>query len=654
MKCGGFKLRNANVSTKVSGLTIRECLTHLQKSALGQRWPGQAPRDGPRQAQTGFLTQSGPQRSPIRPARDCYQVAVTQPCLLPCGDAQRDVLLERSSDRKQIRISRGACGNSLPEMENVNESGNAAEAGGPSSSSRQESSRPKLGRLNSRGWFNKSFDQAALRQTSSAAPAVKTMKRQNSVTDFFQHVLSKSKSQIQDLFSAKLRERSKKRSTFQGNEGAPRDEVVRAEGGQETSSDDQRLWFPILHNSCPSFKCDGDVVSEHHIAHPVISFDPDPSACARERRLSSQSSRSGSSLDFQCQDAAVGFEHRPIVKTPISALEPSSSRRSASSFSPSRQRYLHFSSVSPVPNRGLKIPAPACSDFSGREGYVSTSEEMTGRASVCSASPAFLSTEEGTSSRSKRALVKSNSDTFAKLASPPQYLAKASSDGDCFKRSPASSLAASMTSLGSIMCGITDYLFLGSVEAAYNEPLLCKYGITSLVDMSNVSPSAIPTLKKSDCPCACANKTHFRSKLNIGVDDIEWENVEQYFDDINAFIHGARKMKRRVLVFSYLGQSRAPAAVIQHLMQHFRMPFKGALSIVRAKRSQVKLNSGFVKALVRLEKRLGLQSAVPEQVPDDTTPQSSSPASDSESSSAVEVLDALSVPPVVKGAWLDC
>ncbi|CAL1542667.1 unnamed protein product [Lymnaea stagnalis] len=208
-----------------------------------------------------------------------------------------------------------------------------------------------------------------------------------------------------------------------------------------------------------------------------------------------------------------------------------------------------------------------------------------------------------------------------------------------------------MTSNGNVMISVTDYLFLGSVEAAYNEPLLCKYGISSLIDMTNTSPGLVPANKKSDCPCACAHQTHFRSKLNIGVDDIEWENLEQYFGEINAFINGARKMGRRVLVFSYMGQSRAPAAVIQHLMQHFKMPYRDAINIVRAKRPKVKLNSGFVKALCRLEKRLGLQETDSALAVREATRRAESPRV---SCGSVEELETLAVPPVVRGAWLEC
>ncbi|KAI8752810.1 mucin-5AC [Biomphalaria glabrata] len=590
----------------------------------------------------------GLMRSPSLQHRECHQVLDTDDCFLPNDNAERDFTPKDGNFSRQARCVVFRHGFLAMEDNSESEIAVSNEV-----TKRQESKqRHKFGRLNSRGWFNKSFDQAAL-PGSSGQTTSKSIKRQNSVSDFFQHVLNKSRSHIQDLFSARLKEKPKRRSTASGSEEiTDKSDIVGAEGGVQSSSptevsSDQP---PTLHSSCPSFKYDS---SDSQWANPVISFDPDPSFESRERRLSSISNRCYDISNFHCDG-----EYRPIVKNPGSAFTSESdllsSKRHPSSCSPIHLRTQNSPSISPIRNRAPKIAMLPSFDFAGTERFSFKCDSSLAaggsKPNTRSLSSALLSAEDEGVCRSKRALVKSNSDTFARLAAAPQSLAKASSDGDCFKKSPSASLASSMTSLGSIMCGVTDYLFLGSVEAAYNDPLLCKYNISSLVDMSNISPSAIPALKKSDCPCACVNKTHFRSKLNIGINDIEWENIEQYFDDINAFINGARKNNRRVLVFSYLGQSRAPAAVIQHLMQHFRMSYDDALKIVRAKRAQVKLNSGFVKALCRLEQRLNLQNVASEN---DAVP-SCPPETQRPSLNSLVDIDSLSVPPVVKGAWLEC
>jgi hypothetical protein len=92
---------------------------------------------------------------------------------------------------------------------------------------------------------------------------------------------------------------------------------------------------------------------------------------------------------------------------------------------------------------------------------------------------------------------------------------------------------------------VLDWLYVGSVEAAYNEPLLCALGVDAVVDLTNVPPHLVPVEKKTTCPCACATK-HFRAKLNLAIDDIDWENIEQYFPDVNSFINGWRQKDRKV------------------------------------------------------------------------------------------------------------
>lgn len=144
---------------------------------------------------------------------------------------------------------------------------------------------------------------------------------------------------------------------------------------------------------------------------------------------------------------------------------------------------------------------------------------------------------------------------------------------------------------------------MGGVEGYFNDPLLCGLGVGAIVDATNVAPSCVPPEKKTTCPCTCGKK-HFRSKLNLAVDDIEWENIEQYFHDVNAFVDGWRRRGSRVLVVSYHGKSRAPALVVQYLMHHFRIPLERALAHVRSRRPQTRINPGFMRSLQRLEKRL--------------------------------------------------
>lgn len=538
----------------------------------------------------------------------------------------------------------------------------------------------KMGRSGSRSWFNRSFDQNVLLQSAKSGQH-RTLRRQKSVTDFFQNMLSKSKLHLHDIFSLKkekMKQNSKTTGDFEKQYHCPSPDIKAhangAEGGMEHrpgESLNPTKKYNSAHSSCPNICANVD-----NLTRPVILKSHgslNASSKLQEKRrytevinITSPTNLSSTLNMFlvtgsdtpESKDEEVLSNHKPIVKTSnrhfsISNVDIFHAKfRSSvmSSVSPGHGIMLQSPPLSSKKQWTPKIITTAKRTSAGElhEGAIITESAPLNRKSMNSST--FLLHAEDNASKIKRALVKSNSDTLAKLNLSHQNLAKASSDGNCFMKSSASSLASSMSSLGCVMISVTDYLFLGGIEAAYNEPLLCKYGISSLIDMSNVSPTLVPANKKSDCPCACSSKTHFRSKLNIGVDDIEWENLEPYFDDINAFIHGARKKGRRVLVFSYLGQSRAAAAVIQHIMQHFKIPYQKAVNIVRAKRPQIKLNSGFVKTLLRLERRLGLQHDCREpELAGREKRQEPPPAVDD----CVEILDALSVPPVVRGAWLE-
>ncbi|CAG5118899.1 unnamed protein product [Candidula unifasciata] len=525
----------------------------------------------------------------------------------------------------------------------------------------------KLVRSGSRSWFNKSLDQTVVKPAQT-----RTIRRQKSVTDFFQNMLIKGKSHLQDIFNSKKDKTKKYTATAVGGikKHSPGSELTTDKmldngavggldhnAGQSLNPDSRCNPF---HNSCPNFFDKEELLTYPLILKPHGSFNSEANArTGNKQRSTTNGKKLIAPADFSAT-AKMFMINGPDnfrVKPEWSRLNRSNTmhcRVNASIVYPSEKQFIqleHFHEdrlLTPV----MAFPSPCGTMHTLEKGPVfrrklsNISSSKQSIYSEFSSSPA-----DDISGKGERKLVKSNSDTFAALRSFQETLSKASSDGNCFKTSIASSLASSMTSIENIMVGITDYLFLGSIEAAYNEPLLCKYNISSLVDMTNVSPTLIPPNKKSDCPCACTSKSHFRSKLNIGVDDIEWEDLEQYFDDINAFINGARKKQRRVLVFSYMGQSRAAAAVIQHIMQHYNISYQKALDIVRARRPQTKLNSGFVKSLLRLEKRLVLEDS------DKNTRMFESLGPDislNVSTGSMEALKIISAPPVVRGAWLEC
>lgn len=71
---------------------------------------------------------------------------------------------------------------------------------------------------------------------------------------------------------------------------------------------------------------------------------------------------------------------------------------------------------------------------------------------------------------------------------------------------------------GSLMSEVIDHVFIGKIEAAYSEQLLCKLGIECIIDLTDLLPHQVPGKIKSLCPCTCALQTpHSRAKLRIGM-----------------------------------------------------------------------------------------------------------------------------------------
>lgn len=152
---------------------------------------------------------------------------------------------------------------------------------------------------------------------------------------------------------------------------------------------------------------------------------------------------------------------------------------------------------------------------------------------------------------------------------------------------------------------ITEYMFVGCIESAHNERRLCRLEIESLVDISNMSEMQIPAHKKLQCPCLCPTESkHFRSRLIIAVPDEENDAIDQYFEEVNKFIEGARRCSKKVLIYSFQGKSRAPLFAIQYLMNFEGLLLRQAYSMIKKQWPHVALNPSFQRCLEKLEKTL--------------------------------------------------
>lgn len=168
---------------------------------------------------------------------------------------------------------------------------------------------------------------------------------------------------------------------------------------------------------------------------------------------------------------------------------------------------------------------------------------------------------------------------------------------------------------------ILDFLFLGDIEAASREPLLCRLTIEYLVDVSNLTPQQMRrSVKLKDCPCLCpSERKHTRRRLTVVIDETFSEDIEQYFEEINSFIEGARKTGNKVLLFCVNGRTVSPTLVIQYLMKTLNWNFKQACTFVRSRQADIQIPNGYQRALLNLERHLfPLPTPSPESIGDDS------------------------------------
>ncbi|XP_013400380.1 uncharacterized protein LOC106166385 [Lingula anatina] len=152
---------------------------------------------------------------------------------------------------------------------------------------------------------------------------------------------------------------------------------------------------------------------------------------------------------------------------------------------------------------------------------------------------------------------------------------------------------------------LSDFLFIGDIRGGYNEWIMCRLGIASIVDLSNPNKKDLMTFKQMYYPCVCPpNVSHARARLNIAINDTHNEKIDCYFRDINIFIEGARTRNKKVLICSYYGKSRSATVAIQYLMSFNGMTLEQSYGHVKYHRPETDINGGFWLTLAALDREL--------------------------------------------------
>lgn len=155
---------------------------------------------------------------------------------------------------------------------------------------------------------------------------------------------------------------------------------------------------------------------------------------------------------------------------------------------------------------------------------------------------------------------------------------------------------------------VTDYIYVGNLNAAYNGRTLCRNNIDSIIDMSSVLGELRPSINL--IPCTCSRGTrHSWSRLKVDIGDVpdavgEGPGLKQRcFEDINECINASTEKRKRVLVHCRDGFSLAPTCIIQYLMVKQNMRLIAAYELLRAK-YPVNIREHHKNVLVSLERAL--------------------------------------------------
>lgn len=165
-----------------------------------------------------------------------------------------------------------------------------------------------------------------------------------------------------------------------------------------------------------------------------------------------------------------------------------------------------------------------------------------------------------------------------------------------------------------VISKVTDYIYVGNLNAAYNGRTLCRNNIDSIIDMSSLPGEPGPSLSLIPCTCSRGAR-HSWSRLKVDIGDVpdalgDGPALKQRcFEDINECINASAEKRKRVLVHCRDGFSLAPTCIIQYLMVKQNMRLIAAYELLRAK-YPVNIRECHQNVLVSLERALRPRSNV--------------------------------------------
>ena len=147
------------------------------------------------------------------------------------------------------------------------------------------------------------------------------------------------------------------------------------------------------------------------------------------------------------------------------------------------------------------------------------------------------------------------------------------------------------TSPHEIVCGV----YLGSYDDAWNVDLLKRLKIGAVL---NVADSEHDTQR--------LYSAHMPDVMYGGIAMVDSPSyvIERHFGRTNEFIQQARSRGLRILIHCFAGISRSATVLAAYLMWRDGYTAMDAVRLLRQRRAQVQPNVGFMRSLLRYERRL--------------------------------------------------
>jgi len=134
-------------------------------------------------------------------------------------------------------------------------------------------------------------------------------------------------------------------------------------------------------------------------------------------------------------------------------------------------------------------------------------------------------------------------------------------------------------------------LYLSDWKSAKDGNLLMKIGISHILNCAK------------ELNHSTENHSHFEI-MKLELQDKSSQRLSQDYDRAYEFIHKCRSSGGKVLVHCQQGVSRSASFVAMYLMYTENCSFDAAMAIMSSKRHIVQPNSGFIRQLRALEKKL--------------------------------------------------